>query len=63
MGYAQPAQKSAGIHTRQYSRTFIIDDETRRVAFVSVDCALMDQVVKTEVRKKVTFYAVFIAVG
>ncbi|XP_057378425.1 uncharacterized protein LOC130700406 [Daphnia carinata] len=52
MGYAQPAQKSAGIHTRQYSRAFVIDDEINRVAFVSVDCALMDQVIKTEVVKR-----------
>ena len=50
MGYANPAQLSAGIHTRQYSRAFIIDDGAKRVVFVSVDCALMDQVIKTEVR-------------
>jgi neutral ceramidase len=41
---------SAGIHTRQYSRAFIVDDGAKRVVFVSVDCALMDQVIKTEVR-------------
>ena len=50
MGYANPAQLSAGIHTRQYSRAFIVDDGAKRVVFVSVDCALMDQVIKTEVR-------------
>ena len=49
MGYANPAQLSAGIHTRQYSRAFIVDDGAKRVVFVSVDCALMDQVIKTEV--------------
>lgn len=51
MGYANPSQLSAGIHTRQYSRAFVIDDGINRVVFVSVDCALMDQVIKTQVRK------------
>jgi neutral ceramidase len=50
MGYANPAQLSAGIHTRQYSRAFIINDGSQSVVFISVDCALMDQVIKTEVR-------------
>jgi neutral ceramidase len=50
MGYANPAQLSAGIHTRQYSRAFIVNDGSQSVVFISVDCALMDQVIKTEVR-------------
>lgn len=49
MGYANPAQLTAGIHTRQYSRAFVIDDHDKRVVFVSVDCAMLDQIVKTEV--------------
>jgi len=49
MGYANPAQKSAGIHTRQYSRAFVIDDGIQRIAFVSVDCGMIDQIIKTEV--------------
>ncbi|XP_046453897.1 neutral ceramidase-like [Daphnia pulex] len=52
MGYANPAQLSAGIHTRQYSRAFIVDDGSQRVVFISVDCALMDQVIKTEVSRR-----------
>ena len=49
MGYANPAQKSAGIHTRQYSRAYIVDDGTTRVVFVNVDCGMIDQIIKTEV--------------
>ena len=37
----------SGIHTRQYSRAFIIeDDDKSRVVFVSIDCAMMGQLVK-----------------
>lgn len=50
MGYANPAQLTSGIHTRQYARAFIVGDENERVVFVSVDCAMIDQIVKTEVR-------------
>ena len=49
MGYAAPGQVTAGIHMRQFARTFIIDDETNRVVFVNVDCAMIDQLVKFEV--------------
>lgn len=54
MGYANPAQLSAGIHTRQFSRAFVIDDGTSRVVFVSVDAAMIDQIVKTEVRSLIS---------
>lgn len=49
MGYAAPGQVTAGIHMRQFARTFIIDDNTKRVVFVNVDCAMIDQLVKLEV--------------
>ena len=49
MGYAHPGQKTAGIHTRQYSRTYIIDDGKTRVVFVNVDWAMIDQIIKSEV--------------
>jgi neutral ceramidase len=49
MGYANPAQFSAGIHLRQFSRAFIIEDESTRVVFVNVDCGMIDQIIKTEV--------------
>lgn len=48
MGYASPAPKNAGIHTRLFSRAFVIEDETNRIVFVSVDCGMIDQIVKTE---------------
>lgn len=51
MGYASPSPKTAGIHTRQYSRAFVVDDGVKHVVFVSVDCAMIDQIVKTEVCK------------
>ncbi|XP_022919563.1 neutral ceramidase [Onthophagus taurus] len=41
MGYAQLAQKGAGIHLRQFARAFIIGDGTKRVAFVSVDVGMI----------------------
>ena len=49
MGYANPAQVTAGIHTRQFSRAFVIDDGSTRVVFVNVDCGMIDQIIKTEV--------------
>ena len=51
MGYANPAQVTAGIHTRQFSRAFVIDDGSTRVVFVNVDCGMIDQIIKAEVRK------------
>ena len=41
---------SAGIHTRNYARSFIVEDvETEtRVVFVSCDTAMMGQLVKVE---------------
>lgn len=53
MGYASPAPENAGVHTRLYARTFIIDDNIKRVVFVSVDCGMLDQSVKTEVYYKI----------
>lgn len=49
MGYANPAQLSSGIHTRQYARAFVMEHESTRVVYVNVDCAMIDQIVKTEV--------------
>lgn len=50
MGYANPAQLSSGIHTRQYARAFVMEYEKTRVVYVNVDCAMIDQIVKSEVR-------------
>ncbi|KAI8521297.1 Neutral ceramidase [Branchiostoma belcheri] len=54
MGYANPAQQSSGIHFRQFSRAFIVSDpqNTTRTVFVSVDCAMVSQILKIEVVKK-----------
>lgn len=45
MGYANPDQKSAGIHTRQWSRAFIVAEpnQNNRVVFVSVDAGAIFQ--------------------
>nr|CAH0108394.1 unnamed protein product [Daphnia galeata] len=52
MGYASPSPLTSGIHTRLYSRAFVIEDDTNRVVFVSVDVGMIDQSVKTEVVKR-----------
>jgi neutral ceramidase len=51
MGYAKQGQNTKGIHTRLFSRAFIIEDvdSGSRVVFVSVDEAMMGQLVKLEV--------------
>lgn len=50
MGYAQLKQRGHGIHTRQYARTFIIEDSPgNRVVFVSVDAGMISHAVKRNV--------------
>nr|XP_040033448.1 neutral ceramidase [Gasterosteus aculeatus aculeatus] len=49
MGYANPEQTAAGIHTRLYSRAFIIDDGRRRVVFVTADVGMISQRLRLEV--------------
>jgi len=63
MGYAAPGQISSGIHMRQYARTFIIDDGANRVAYVNIDCGMIDQAIKTEVvnRLKMKFASTYSA--
>uniref|UniRef100_A0A3Q2FR61 Neutral ceramidase n=1 Tax=Cyprinodon variegatus TaxID=28743 RepID=A0A3Q2FR61_CYPVA len=51
MGYANSQQKAAGIHTRLYSRAFIIDDGSQRVVFVTVDVGMISQRLRLEVLK------------
>ncbi|XP_044261927.1 neutral ceramidase-like [Tribolium madens] len=41
IGYGKSNQKGCGIHLRQFSRAFVIDDGSQRVAFVSVDAGMM----------------------
>lgn len=54
MGYANPSQSSSGIHFRLYSRAFVIADQKNdtRIVFVSADVAMISQLVKLEVIKK-----------
>ncbi|XP_061563820.1 neutral ceramidase [Cololabis saira] len=49
MGYAIPQQTAAGIHTRLYSRAFIVDDGKRRVVFVTADVGMISQRLRLEV--------------
>uniref|UniRef100_A0A4W4E0J3 Neutral ceramidase n=1 Tax=Electrophorus electricus TaxID=8005 RepID=A0A4W4E0J3_ELEEL len=51
MGYANPKQTAAGIHTRLFSRAFIVDDGSRRVVFVSADIGMVSQRLRLEVIK------------
>lgn len=52
MGYAKAGQNTHGIHTRLFARAFTFDDGTRRSVFVSVDSAMMGQLVKAKVIDK-----------
>lgn len=55
MGYANTKQTGAGIHTRLYSRAFIIDDGRQRVMFVTADVGMVSQRLRLEVKKKLHF--------
>lgn len=53
MGYAQLKQRGHGIHTRQYARTFIVEDSPgKRIVYVSVDAGMISHVVKRNVVKE-----------
>ncbi|CAG0892813.1 unnamed protein product [Darwinula stevensoni] len=53
MGYANPSQTGAGIHTRQFSRAYIIcDDPGECLVFVIADIGMMDTAVKTQVVRR-----------
>lgn len=53
MGYAQIKQRGHGIHTRQYARTFIVEDSSNsRIVYVSVDAGMISHVVKRNVIKE-----------
>lgn len=55
MGYAQISQKGHGIHLRQFSRAFIIQEGNTRVVFVSVDAGMISHAVKTNVSSLKSF--------
>lgn len=43
MGYAMIDQIAAGIHTRQYARTYIFDDGSKRLLFINLDTCMASQ--------------------
>ncbi|XP_072522781.1 neutral ceramidase [Salminus brasiliensis] len=49
MGYANPDQTAGGIHTRLFSRAFIVDDGSKRVVFVNADIGMVSQRLRLEV--------------
>ena len=49
MGYAVPQQTAAGIHTRLFSRAFIVDDGQKRVVFITADIGMVSQRLRLEV--------------
>lgn len=49
MGYANLDQTAAGLHTRLFSRAFIVDDGSKRVVFVSADIGMVSQRLRLEV--------------
>ncbi|CAH1775301.1 unnamed protein product [Owenia fusiformis] len=55
-GYADPGQTAKGIHTRQYSRAFIITDSSdasgKRVVFVSIDNTMVSTILKQAVAER-----------
>lgn len=55
MGYAQVSQKGHGLHLRQYARAFIVDDNIKRVVFVSFDGAMIGHSIKRDVGLKSIF--------
>jgi neutral ceramidase len=51
MGYAEPSQRGQGIHTRQFSRAFIIQDNTgRRVVYASVEIQGISHAMRRDVK-------------
>ena len=53
LGYADPAQTTAGLASRQWARAFVVaDDAGRRVALVSSEVDFITQAVQTEVLRR-----------
>lgn len=55
MGYANIEQKGQGIHLRQFSRAFIINDGIKTFVFVSVDCGMIGDGIRQSVSVDVDF--------
>uniref|UniRef100_A0A673FVV1 Neutral ceramidase n=1 Tax=Sinocyclocheilus rhinocerous TaxID=307959 RepID=A0A673FVV1_9TELE len=48
-GYANTEQTVRGIHTRLFSRAFIVDDGSKRVVFITADIGMVSQRLRLEV--------------
>jgi len=44
-------QRGEGIHLRQFSRAFVIEDADWRIAFVSIDSAMMGDHIRSDVSR------------
>lgn len=55
MGYGHFSQRGKGLHLRQYSRAFIIDDNDKRAVFVSVDGAMVAHTIKRDVSESLSY--------
>lgn len=66
MGYAQLEQTGHGIHLRQFSRAFVLeegsDESAERLVFVSVDAAMMGHGVRKEVSSKRLYFLMWFRV-
>lgn len=49
MGYAHPPQRGNGLHLRQFSRAYIVDDGNKRVVYVAFDGSMVSHAVKRDV--------------
>ncbi|KAF5307298.1 hypothetical protein FQR65_LT07014 [Abscondita terminalis] len=49
LGYANPSQLGSGLHLRQYARSYVVEDETDRIAFVSIDSAMVGSALRLKV--------------
>lgn len=56
MGYANIKQRGQGLHLRQFARAFIVDDDSKRIVFVSVDGAMISHAVKRDVCTKLFIF-------
>lgn len=52
MGYAHPPQRGNGLHLRQFSRAYIVDDGNKRVVYVAFDGSMVSHAVKRDVVSK-----------
>eukprot|EP00756_Hemistasia_phaeocysticola_P027145 Hpha_TRINITY_DN16101_c3_g1::TRINITY_DN16101_c3_g1_i1::g.8920::m.8920/K12349/ASAH2; neutral ceramidase len=52
MGYANPSQLTAGLHTRLWARAFVVQDGDFKVAFVSLDSGMPSVALRQEVDKR-----------